>query len=83
MDLFEEPESMAVNAGDDYDEEHEPCEDEIIRWQILSAYSYSEAVEHIKNQTSNYARSRVWNDHWDLVRSKKVSQGYFRKAYEH
>lgn len=63
MDLFEELESMAVNAGDDYDEEHEPSDDESTRWQILFAYSYFVAVEHIKSQTSDHARSRVSNDH--------------------
>lgn len=32
---------MAVGAGDDYDEQHEPSEDEVTRWQTLFAYSYS------------------------------------------
>ena len=83
MDLFEELESMAVNKADDYDAEFEPSEDEIQRWQTLFAYSYSEAVEQIKNQKSDYSRYRVSTDHWDLVKSEKEAQGYSRDAYEH
>lgn len=83
MDIFEELESMAVNAADDCDVESEPSEAEIQRWQTLFAYSYSEAVEQIKNQKSDYSRYRVSNDHWDLVRSQKEAQGYSRDAYEH
>lgn len=83
MDLFEELESMAVNATDDYDFELEPCEDEVTRWQRLFKYSRTEAVEQIKNQKTDYSRYRVSNDHWDLVRPQKEAQGYSRDAYEH
>ena len=83
MDLFAELESMAVNAVDDDSVEFEPSEDEIQRWQTLFAYSYSEAVEQIKNQKGDYSRRRVSDDHWDLVRSEKEAQGFSRDAYEH
>ena len=83
MDLFEELESMAVNAADDYDVEMEPSEREITRWQALFAYSYPEAVEQIKNQKSDYSRIRVSDDHWNTVRSQKEADGYSREAYEH
>lgn len=83
MDLSEELESMAVNAADECNVEFEPSEGEITRWQTLFAYQYSEAVEQIKNQKSDYARYRVSNDHWNLVRSQKEAQGYSREAYEH
>ena len=83
MDLFAELESMAVNAVDDDSAEFEPSEDEIQRWQTIFAYSYSEAVEQIKTQKGDYSRSRVSDDHWDLVRSDKEAQGFSRDAYEH
>lgn len=83
MDLFEELESMAINATDDCNVEFEPSEEEITRWQRLFAYTYAEAAEHIKNQRSDLSRSRVSNDHWDLVSSEKEAQGYSREAYEH
>ena len=84
MDLFEELESMAVNAlNDNYDVESEPSEDEIVRWQNLFAYSYPEAIEQVKNQKSDYSRHRISNDHWDIVRSEKEAQGYSQDAYEH
>lgn len=74
---------MAVNAANDCDVEHEPSEEEITRWQTLFAYSYSEAVEHINNQKSDYSRFRLSNDHWDMIRSQKEAQGYSREAFEH
>ena len=83
MDLFAELESMAVNAVDDDSVGFEPSEDEIQRWQTLFTYSYSEAVEQIKNQKGDYSRRRVSDDHWDLVRSDKEAQGFSRDAYEH
>ena len=83
MDPFAELESMAVNAVDDDSVEFEPSEDEIQRWQTLFAYSYSEAVEQIKNQKGDYLRRRVSDDHWGLVRSEKEAQGFSRDAYEH
>ena len=83
MDIFEELESMAVNAADECDVDFEPSEAEITRWQTLFACHYSEAVEQIKKQRSDYSRFRVSNDHWNLVRSQKEAQGYCREAYEH
>lgn len=83
MDLFEELESMAVNAEEDSNLEFEPSEEEIARRQTLFAYPYSEAVEQIRNQRDDYSRFRVTNDHWDLVRLQKEAQGYSWDAYEH
>ena len=83
MDLFAELESMAVNAVDDDSAKFEPSEDEIQRWQILFAYSYSEAIEQIKDQKGDYSRRRVSDEHWDLVRSEKEAQGFSRDSYEH
>lgn len=60
----------------------EPSEDEIQRWQTLFEYSYLEAAEHIKNPKSDYARYRVSNVHWGLVRLEKEVEGYFRETYE-
>ena len=83
MDLLEELESMAVNIADDHDVDFEPPEEEVTRWQTIFAYSHSEAVEQIRTQKCDYARHRVSDDHWDLVRPEKEAQGYSREAYEH
>ena len=82
MDLFAELESMAINAVEDDIVEFEPSEDEIQRWQTLFAYTYSEAVEQIKNQKGDYSRRRIPDDHWDLIRTEKEAQGFSRDAYE-
>lgn len=63
MDLFAKLETMAVNAADDCDVEVEPAEEEVTTWQALFTYSYSEAVEQMKNQRGDYSRYRVSNDH--------------------
>lgn len=83
MDLFAELESMAVSAAEDCDVEYEPAEEGVTIWQTLFTYSYSEAVEQIKNQKSDYSRYRVSNDHWNLVRPQEEAQGFSREAYEH
>lgn len=54
-----------------------------MRWQNSFGHSYPEAVEHMKDQKSNFIRHRMSNDHWDLVRSQKEAEGFTRKAYEH
>lgn len=83
MDIFEELENMAINAANDDDEEFEPSEEEILRWQALFAYSYAEAVEQIKNQRSDYTRYRVSDEHWALIRSELEPEGFSREAHEH
>lgn len=83
MDLFAELESMVVNAADDDSAAFKPSEDETQRWQTLFSYSYSEAIEQIKNQKGDYSRPRISDDHWDLVRPEKEAQGFSQDAYEH
>lgn len=75
--------NMAVNAADDCNMESETAEEEMTLWQRLFTYSYTEAVEQIENQKSNYSRYRVSNHHWGLVRSRKEAQGFSRDSYEH
>ena len=83
MDIFDELEIMATNASEDFGVEFEPDEDEIARWQILFAYTYSEALEQIRSQKNDYSRRKVSDDLWDLVQSQMEAQGYSREAYEH
>lgn len=90
MDLFEELESMAINAADNSDADTEPSERELTRRQPLFGYPYPEAVEQAEDQKSNFVRCRASNGHWDLVRSRKEAEGFTqeaegftREAYEH
>jgi len=83
MDLCAELESMALNAADDYDEEVNPSEEEITRWQILFGYSYSQAVEHIRAQKRDFTSCKVSSDHWSLFRSPLEAEGHSRESYEH
>ena len=83
MDLFAELESMAANVADDSGVEHEPDEDEIVRWQKLFEYNYSEAVKQILGQKNDVLRCKVSDDLWSMVKLRKEAQGYSREAYEH
>lgn len=84
MDLLHELETMAVNIEDECNIEYtRPAEDEIARWQRLFSYSYVEALEKIINEKNNFARSRVSDDLWTLLRTDKEAQGYSREAFEH
>ena len=83
MDFFQELESMATNVTLDADTESHPSEKEITRWQTLFGYSHQEAIDHLEALQHDLSRYRVSNDHWDLIRAEKESEGYSRGAYEH
>ena len=74
---------MATNIENECDTEYRPAEDEIVRWQSLFSYSYSEATEQIKRHKNDISRSRISDELWALVRSGKEAQGYSREALEH
>lgn len=74
---------MATNARNEDEEDSEPSEEEILRWQTLFAYSYAEAIEQIKNHRSDFARYRLSDEHWDLVRSELEPEGFSRESHEH
>lgn len=83
MDLFDELENMAANVSEELGVDSEPDEDEIARWQKLFAYTYSEALEQIRNQKNDHSKCKVSDILWDLVKSQKEAQGYSREAFEH
>lgn len=83
MDLFDELENMAANVSEELGADSEPNEDEVARWQTLFAYTYSEALEQIRNQRNDYSKCKVSDTLWDLVKSQMEAQGYSREAYEH
>ena len=82
MDLLAELETMAINAADHHDD-FEPSESEILQWQKLFSYTYSEAVERIRARFDDYARSRISDDQWAAIKADKEAQGFSRDAYEH
>lgn len=82
MDVLAELESMAANAGL-LDQDLEPSQNEVARWQDLFHYTYDEARKHIEVQKNDFARNRVSDEHWMMVKLEKESQGFSRDAYEH
>ena len=82
MDVLAELENMVASAAD-WDEEFEPSEEEIARWQKLFRYTHSKAVEQIKNQKNDYLRNNLSNQHWALEKSEKETSEFSREAYEH
>ena len=84
MDILAELETLAATVAL-HDQDSEPSQDEVGRWQSLFKYTYDEAirVQHMEEQKNDFARNRVSDEHWMMVKSKKESQGYSRDAYEH
>lgn len=83
MDIQEILESMAINVADSHDEEIEPSDEMVKKWQRLFGYSADEAVKYIKEQKGDLCRHRVSDDHWDLVRSTQEAEGFDRDTYEY
>ena len=82
MDILAELECMAATATLD-DQGFETSQEEVARWQNLFKYTDSEARQHIEAQRNDYARNRISDEHWTMVRTEKESQGFSRDAYEH
>lgn len=89
MDAFEELEKMALNASGGGSttastvSEEAPSPAQVSRWQKLFGYSYSDAIDYLQEYRTDLTRSRVSDDHWDLVRVDKEAAGYDREAYEY
>jgi hypothetical protein len=61
----------------------EPMKDTINRWQKLFNLSSDGAVDRIQEHRNNLTRTRIMDDHWEIIRSDKAAQGYDREAYEY
>lgn len=87
MDLFDELERMALNSapnsGAEATDKIDADEATIRRWKRLFLYSRADAVEAIEQWRGDLSRTRVSDEHWDLVRTKKSAEGYDREAYDH
>ncbi|MCJ1350181.1 MAG: hypothetical protein MMC33_000162 [Icmadophila ericetorum] len=85
MDAFEELEQMALNAsgGSTATSDEAPSPAQAARWQKLFGYSLSDATDSLQEYRSDLTRTRVSDDHWDLVRGDKEAAGYDREAYEY
>ncbi|ERF74571.1 hypothetical protein EPUS_00701 [Endocarpon pusillum Z07020] len=83
MEFLAELEYMATNVVDELNAESEHDIQSIARWQRLFAYTHAEAAAHIMDYRGNLSRTRVSDEHWDIVRAEKVAEGYDREAYEY
>lgn len=81
MDILAELETLAATA--ELHQDFEPSQDEVIRWQNLFKYTYDDARKHIEVQKNDFARNRLSDEHWMMVKLEKESQGFSRDAYEH
>ena len=73
MNILAELEALAANA--ELHQDFEPSQDEVIGWQNLFKYTYDEAAKHIEVQRNDFARNRVSDEHWMMVKLEKESQG--------
>ncbi|KIW28452.1 uncharacterized protein PV07_08118 [Cladophialophora immunda] len=81
MDLLAELESMALNVS--VVQEDTISERDIARWQRIFGYAKPEAVRRIEEYRSNYSKTRITDELWDTVKSRKEAEGYDREAYEY
>ena len=82
-ELQQELEALAGNAYNDTDVRPEPIKDTISRWCKLFNLSNDDAINRVQEHRSNLTRTRVSDEHWELLRSEKEPQGYDREAYEY
>ncbi|OAP58750.1 hypothetical protein AYL99_07840 [Fonsecaea erecta] len=73
---------MALNISDVQDKDM-PSEADIERWHRLFGYSQADAVRRIEEYRSDYSRTRISDDLWATIRSRKEAEGYDREAYEY
>lgn len=93
--LQEELEAMARNAfntptkiSPSNDSPTIPAETEPIiatasRWRNLFNLPQDEAIESIISHRNNLTRTRISDEHWEILRSEKEAEGYDREAYEY
>ncbi|KAI9872561.1 MAG: hypothetical protein M1830_001479 [Pleopsidium flavum] len=72
-----ELENMAINAVDEeIGHEHKFCDKTIQRWQqLFGCSSRPEAVELLERHRNDLTRTRVSDEHWDIVRTEKEAEG--------
>lgn len=72
MDLSGELERIALNATDlTVDNADATSTDTIDRWQKLFNFTEEEARDHISSHRSNISRTRISDEHWQLVCDEK------------
>jgi len=80
MDILAEVESMALNISDV--QEIAPEEADIARWHRLFGYGRAEAIRRIEAYRSDDSRTRISDELWATVGSRKEAEGYNQEAYE-
>lgn len=84
MDIQSELNAMAQNAMDNYhnDVENIP-ESAVSRWQTLFGLTAEQASKSIKKHRADLNHPTVSNEHWNLVRDVKVTEGHDKESYEY
>lgn len=82
---WEEVERMAqaADAADAVQAEEYPTDNQIARWRKLFKYTEHEAAMLIRAQRSDVTRTRITDEHWELVREEREAAGHDRETYEH
>ncbi|KAL9023941.1 MAG: hypothetical protein Q9196_006869 [Gyalolechia fulgens] len=82
MDLLQHLEELAVGVNRS-EQEREPTADDLVRWNSLFGYSSSESLNIIASIRANINIHRLSDEHWDMIKALKESEGYDRESYEH
>lgn len=75
--------AQAVGAADALESDKFPTEEQITRWCTLFQYTRRETLTLIRAQRSDLTRTRITDEHWELVREEREATGHDRETYEH
>ncbi|KAI1737151.1 hypothetical protein F4680DRAFT_460673 [Xylaria scruposa] len=83
MDFLNELESMAQATAQQSQQPDEPDDGDVKRWQSLFGLSHPQALKEIRDHRSDLSRPRVFESHWEMVRSEKEAEGFDKETYEY
>ncbi|EME39710.1 hypothetical protein DOTSEDRAFT_139375 [Dothistroma septosporum NZE10] len=85
LTLQQELEALAGNAWNNPQDDSipEPISTTAARWSKLFSIPSDDAIDLILSHRNSITRTRINDEHWDLLRPQKEAEGYDREAYEY
>ncbi|KAK4615893.1 hypothetical protein CLAFUW4_10491 [Fulvia fulva] len=89
LTLQHELEALAGNAwnatpnNDTTTSRPEPISTTSTRWSKLFEISSDDAIDLIISHRNDLTRTRISDEHWDLIRVEKEAEGHDRETYEY
>jgi hypothetical protein len=74
--------ALAASSSDALESESFPTDVQMARWQKLFGYTRREAFDLIKAHRADLTRTRISDEHWELVREEQEGRGGDRETYE-